>query len=269
MLLELLEPHMNSLSTNAADIVARIEGDVKVVRMRETRFKECSNGEKPPGIQLTRLDMPGMEAQEMASQIQAMEAMRQAEEEEEKAKRARTDAGKSPKRSSLTESLNNAANSIKDQRPETPMKTASSSSSSTTCLQGICEDQKRSDGNTHASCRDRLERFRRDSENQHSKSGTRPFQAVLKEGKVTMRAEENRCAEGAMRGSRPSNRMKPRREDSEFIALEFDSTLGYPGGGPPRVPDFVSMERCNSCDLAPWRVSRGGNARKCERCTRR
>ena len=60
--------------------------------------------------------------------------------------------------------------------------------------------------------------------------------------------------------------MKPRRDDSEFITLEFDSTLGYPGEGPPRVPDFGSMERCNSCDLAPWRVSRGGNARKCERC---
>ena len=87
---------------------------------------------KPPGIQLTQLDMPGMEAQEMGSQLQAMEAMRQAEEEEEeKAKRARIDARKCPKRCSLTESLNNAANSIKDQKPETPMNTASSSSSST------------------------------------------------------------------------------------------------------------------------------------------
>ena len=48
ILLELLKPHMNSLSMNAADIVARIEGDVKVVRMRETRFKECASGEMPP-----------------------------------------------------------------------------------------------------------------------------------------------------------------------------------------------------------------------------
>ena len=59
--------------------------------------------------------------------------------------------------------------------------------------------------------------------------------------------------------------MKPRRDNSEFMALEFDSTLGYPGEGPPRVPDLGSMERCNSCDLAPWRVSRGGNAGKCDR----
>ena len=103
MLLGTLKPHMNSLSMNAADITARMEGDVKVVRMRETRFKVCASGEMPPVIQLTQLDMPGTEAQEMASQLQAMEAMRQVEEEEEeKAKRARNDAGKSPKRSSLT-----------------------------------------------------------------------------------------------------------------------------------------------------------------------
>ena len=81
-----------------------------------------------------------------------------------------------------------------------------------------------------------------------------------------MKAEENRSAVGLMRGSRPDNRMKPWRDDSEFMVSEFDSTLGYPGEGPPRVPDFGSMERCNSCDLAPWRASRGGNAGKCERC---
>ena len=82
MLLELLKPHMNSLSMNAADIIARIEGDVQVVRIRETRFKECASCEMPSGIQLTQLDMPGMEAQEMVSQVQAMEAMREVEEEE-------------------------------------------------------------------------------------------------------------------------------------------------------------------------------------------
>ena len=148
------------------------------------------------------------------------------------------------------------------------------------CLQGISEGSREaerqrghrggtqwSDGNTHASCRDRLERARRDSENKHSKSSPRPFQAILKKWnhKVT-KAEENTCAERPLRGPRPSNRMGPHQEDSEFKALEFDSTLGYPGEGPPRVPDLGSMERCNSCDLAPWRVSRGGNAGKCEKC---
>ena len=81
-----------------------------------------------------------------------------------------------------------------------------------------------------------------------------------------MKAEENRSDEGPMRGSRPDKRTEPRRCDSEFIAIELDSTMGYPGEGRPRVPDFGSMERCEFCDLAPWRVSRGGNAGKCERC---
>ena len=40
-------------------------------------------------------------------------------------------SGKEPKSNSLTENLGSAANSIRDQWPETPMKTASSSSSST------------------------------------------------------------------------------------------------------------------------------------------
>ena len=107
------------------------EGDVKVVRMQEVRRKEGTNGERPPGIQLTQLDIPATDAQEMASQTQGLEAMRQAEEEEEeRTKRARIDAGKSPKNSSLTESLNIASNSIRDQRLETTMNTASSSSSS-------------------------------------------------------------------------------------------------------------------------------------------
>ena len=65
-----------------------------------------------------------------------------------------------------------------------------------------------------------------------------------------------------MRGSRPGNQMKPRRDDSELVAFEFDSTLGYPA----KSHQFGSMERCSVCDLVPWRVSRGGDAGKCERC---
>ena len=81
-----------------------------------------------------------------------------------------------------------------------------------------------------------------------------------------VRAEENKCRERHSSGSRPTNRMGRRQEDSEFKALEFDSTLGYNGEGPPRVPDVGAMEICSDCDLAPWRVSHGGNAGKCERC---
>ena len=204
MLLELLKPHMNALSMNAADIVARIEGDVKVVRMGETRS----------GIQLTQLDMPVMKAQEMASQIQAMEAMRQVEEEEEESKNR---CGEEPKKK------------LSDGKPEQRGQQHH---------QGPAASKRHRSKTASWSCRDRLERARRDSENQHSKSGTRPLQAVLKECEETIKGEENRSAEGHMRGSGPDNRTKPRRCDSEFVAIGFDSTLGYPGEGPPRVPRF-------------------------------
>ena len=71
-------------STNAVDVVARIEGDVNVVRMQEVRPNEGTNGERRPGIQLTQLDTQAADAPEMASQIQAVEALRQAEKEEKK-----------------------------------------------------------------------------------------------------------------------------------------------------------------------------------------
>ena len=105
------------------------------------------------------------------------------------------------------------------------------------------------------------------SENLYSQSGPRPLQATLKKWKTEAEeAEENNCGERSLNGSRPSNRMGLRQEDSEFKALEFDSTPGYPGDGPPRVSELGSMERCNDCDLTPWRVSRGGSAGKCQRC---
>ena len=97
-------------------------------------------------------------------------------------------------------------------------------------------------------------------------SGPRPLQAILKKWKTeVVEAEENKCGERSSSGSRPSNRMEPRQEDSEFKALECDGTLGYAGEG-ARVPDLGSLERCNVCDVTPWRVLRGGNAGKCERC---
>ena len=107
--------------------------------MQEVRPKEGTNGERPPGIQLTQLDMPAADAQEMASQIQALGAMRQAEEEEEeRTKSARIDAGKSRKRSSRTESLHSAANSIKDRRAETPSERAEKAPDGTTLHVGVC-----------------------------------------------------------------------------------------------------------------------------------
>ena len=252
---------------NAADIIVRMEGDVKVVRIRETRFKECASREMPPGIQLTQLDMPGMEAQEMASQIQAMEAVRQVERGGGESEEGKNRCWEVPE-----EMLSDGEPEQRGQQHQGPEVGDTDEDCVIlilfrTCLQGNSEGSRKaerqrdhrgrtqwSDGNTHASCRDRLERTRRDSENEHSKSGTRSLQDVLKKRKKTMKAEENRSAAGFMRESRPDNRLKLRRDDSEFTAFEFDSTLGYPGEGPPRVADFGAIERCGSCDLAPWRV---------------
>ena len=74
------------------------------------------------------------DAQEIASQLQAMEAMRMAEEEdEERLRRAKIEAGKNANTTplSLAESLNSAANSIREQRPEAQTTATAPSSSST------------------------------------------------------------------------------------------------------------------------------------------
>ena len=183
------------------------------MRMRETRFKECASGKMLPRIQLTQLDMPGDGSSRdglTAASCGGNEASGRGRGGESKESKNR--CWEEPKkRSSLTEILNNAANSMKEQKQEKPMKTASPSFFFHTCLQGISEgsgeaERQRghrrgmqwSDGNTHAICRDRLERTRRDSENKHSKNGTRPSQAVLKECEETIKAEENRSAEGPL-----------------------------------------------------------------------
>ena len=162
----------------------------------------------PPGIQLTQLDMPGMEAQEMASQLQGMEAMRQVEEEEEeKAKRARIDAGKSPKRCSLTESLNNAANGIKDQKPETPMKTASSSSSSAHAFKESPKAAVKPNDKEAIEVETLMRAVGTDwseldetVKTNIAKAVQKPLQVVLKKCEKTMKAGENRSAVGLVRG---------------------------------------------------------------------
>ena len=77
-----------------------------------------------------------------------------------------------------------------------------------------------------------------------------------------MKVEENRPAEGPMRGSRPDNRMKPRRDDSEFIAIEFDSTLGYPAQARQEFP----ILRPRSMESITWRKRRKmREMQKCEK----
>ena len=130
-LLDMLKPHLNALSVDAADLVARIEGDMKVTKTNEENIKEEKKLEAP-GNQPAKLDKPMSDAQEIASQLQALEAMRMAEEEdEERLRRIKIEAGKNANTipPSLSESLNNAANSIKEQRPEVQTTATASSSS--------------------------------------------------------------------------------------------------------------------------------------------
>ena len=131
-LLDLLKPHINTLSIEAADLVARIEGEMKAAKTNEENITEEKNVEAPENQQV-KLNKPMTDAQEIASQLQALEAMRMAEaEDEERLRRAKTEAGRRASTSipSLTESLN-AANSIKEQRPEAQTTSTTSSSSST------------------------------------------------------------------------------------------------------------------------------------------
>ena len=104
---------------NAADLVARIKEEKKL--------------EAPGETQPTQLDKPVSDAQEIASQLQALEAMRMAEEEDEERLRAKIEAGKNANTTppSLAESLNSAANSIREQRPEAQTTATPPSSSST------------------------------------------------------------------------------------------------------------------------------------------
>ena len=119
-----------------------------------------------------------------------------------------------------------------------------------TWLQGICEEKPNDKETIKEECYGVTETLMRavgtDRSELDETVKTSMAKAVqdrfLKECEETTKVGENRSAEGTMRGSRPDNLMKSRRDDSEFIAIEFDSTLGYPGEGPPRVTDFGSME---------------------------
>ena len=152
--------------------------------------------------------MSGMEAQEMTSQLQAMEEGDKWRRRRRRRQRGQ-DAGKSPKRCSLTESLNNAANSIKDQKPETPMKTASSSSSSAhpskespkavekpNDKEGIEEERNGVTDTLMRAVGTDWSELDETVKTNIAKNGTRPLQAVLKTSEKTMKAEENRSAVG-------------------------------------------------------------------------
>ena len=99
-------------------------------RRKQYRRKEGRRDKKAKDV----TGQADVRRQEIESQLQALEAMRMAEaEDEERLRRAKTEAGRRTSTSipSLTESLNYAANSIKEQRPEAQTTSTTSSSSST------------------------------------------------------------------------------------------------------------------------------------------
>ena len=74
MMLELLRPHLNSISTRAMVMVARMEDEVKLT-MQDVRPTKGTHVEEPPGIQQTQLDVPATNVREIASQAQARQAI--------------------------------------------------------------------------------------------------------------------------------------------------------------------------------------------------
>ena len=72
-LLNMLKPHMSTLSNEATELVARIEGE-----MKEMKSNEESNTEKKDEAtkrQRVSPDKPMTDAQEIASQLQAMDCL--------------------------------------------------------------------------------------------------------------------------------------------------------------------------------------------------
>ena len=232
-LLDMLKPHLNAFSPNAADLIARIEGDVKVAKMNDENIKEDPKHEVLVETQPTQLDKQTTDAQEIASQLQALEAMKKAEEEDaERLRRARIDAGSAS--NSLSENLSNAANNIREQRPEALTNTVAPSSSSppngkeTARSKGDAVGKRGgarwSDGNFHASDRIQLVRIGQDGGNQNGQGGSRPLQAIVHcESATTKKAEANECGRRSLSGSRPRNRTMPGQEDDGVAANLTDN----------------------------------------------
>ena len=113
-----------------------------------------------------------------------------------------------------------------------------------------------------------LERTGRNSEINHSQSGSRPLQTVLTNGyfEVEKAGEIRRGDDWSVSGSAPGSHLRPQPREVHSVAMDLDSTMGYPGEARHVSPIWCFMERCSECDLSARRVSRAGKAGKCEIC---
>ena len=91
---------------------------------------------------------------------------------------------------------------------------------------------------------------------------------LIKKNDAKTVARTKRCGR-SMSGSWIRYRMKSERRAFKRERKQFNSTLGYPGEGPPRVKDFGDSVKCSECDIVPWRVSRNGDAGKVRKMQKR
>ena len=222
---------------------------------------------------------PMTDAQEIASQLQALEAMRVAEAEDEERLSCSDRSWK--------ESKNLSA--IAYRKPQ--QRSQQYQGTKTGCpgvfefilvlVNTLCDScdpskrghdrershrrgQSRCDRNPQRGNRSRLVRIGRNSEDQYSQSGPGSFQAVLIRKNDAKTVARTKRSGKSMSGSWIRYRTKSERRAFKRERKQFNSTLGYPGEGPPRVKDFGDSVKCSECDIVPWRVSRNGDAGKCE-----
>ena len=280
-LLNMLKPHINTLSTEAAELVVRIEGEMRDAKTNEENSTEEKRVEAPK-VQMAIPDKPMTDIQEIDSQLQVMEMMRMAEaEDEERLRRARIEAGKNA-------STSPTSNRKPQQRSQQHKRAETGSSDDidcafflifTSCERGDQRErnhdregshrrgQRRCDGNTQAGDGSRLVRIGGNYKDQYSQGGSRPFQAILSQKKdAKSYARTKRSCRRSVKGPQARYREKSERRAFKKEQKQFDSTLGYPGEGPQRVKDFGDSVKCSECDLVTWRVSRNGDAGKCEKC---
>ena len=280
-LLEMLKPHLSTLSVNAADLVARIEGDMKAAKTggENENIKEEMKNEVPGETQPTQLDKPVSDAQEIASQQQAMEAMRIAEEEdEERLRRAKIEAGKVCKHHSSHPCGEPQQCGQQHQRAEAGDPHDHDCTifliyltSEDGCQNNGDHDRQgshrggpgRCDGNPQTGDWVRLVRIGRDDEDQYSQGGARPLQAVLSQEK---RVEANIGGRSLLRGSKARNCWMPEQKKGKESKEISTALLVTRVKARKECKDFGIYEKCTECVLVPWRVSRGGDAGKCEKC---
>ena len=233
----------------APDACSGHEDDMKVVRMQDVSHMEGTHAERPPGIQQTQLDVLATVARETRVACAGSGGSETRREKKHEPKERESEQGQAQSTSLLTEKLSNEANHTPGQKAELPPNATSSFTPSMDTEEKQGEEEERQgchegglyvgDRSTQADRWLRLERTGRDSEAEHSQSRPGPLQAVLTKRHIESEkdGENSRGEDRSKSGSRPSSHLRS-QERGINVTLAFDSTMGYPGEGPPRVSRF-------------------------------